>query len=253
MKKSLIGALVLAGGLLASAGSQAAIVNVGGVTWDTEAPSVLPSEGDFTAHGGVYETAFIDGFPGTYNVTGRGVIDRFNSANPNMGSYCPSGCELTFTFSMTLNANVDLGGGLSQFSFKDLKITVFLDAVNDYDGTVASASGGIPWLTLEARGLLSGFGTDIGTGSDTGLGSANLDVKGGLAAAYFDTNTKLGGTDMVFSSSFQPFGTFENGLPILTGTFDLKGDSVNVVSEPTSLALLGLGLIGLAGIRRRNK
>ncbi len=252
MKKFLAGA-AMATALLASAGAHAALVNVGGVVWDTEAAAILPQEGDFLAHGGIYETAFTLGDTSSYSVTGRGLIERINYTATNLDSYCPSGCELTYTFSMVLSSVTSLGGDTAAFSFSDLVIQVWLGSAANYDGSVASASDGILWLELTARDLLTGFGTGIGTGSDTGLGSAYLDVTGGLAAAYFDTNTKLGGTDMVFSSSFQPAGFSENGVAILTGTFDLKGDSVQAVPEPASLALVGLGLVGLAGVRRRRQ
>lgn len=237
---------IIAASLALMAGSAlASPINVGGVIWDPDQSAVFPGEIDFTAHGGLLETA-TNGSPGN-TVIGRGIVNQINSTVPNQNSFCP-GCELTYTFSMNLVSVTPIGGNVSTFTFNNLQINVWVDHTPDYNGSYASAADGVLWLSLMGNGNLTGIGIDIGSGSDQGNGNALLDVTGGLAQGNFDTNTRLNGADMVFTSSFQPAGFSENGIPMLTGTFDLKGNSI---PEPSAMALLGLGLLGLGLAKRR--
>lgn len=242
--------MAVAAGLMFSAAAsvQASPINVGGVIWNPDQTPVFPGELDFTSHGGLLENS-IDPLNGIVHVDGRGIINQINSTIPNAGSFCP-GCELTYTFSMDLVGITPVALNFSTFTFTNLAVKVWVDHTPDYSGSFASASDGVLWLDLVGNGNLNGTGTDIGTGSDRGSGDALLDVIGGLAMVHFDTNTKLNGADMALSSSFQPAGFSENGVPMLTGTLDLKGNSI---PEPGSLALAGLGLLGVGLARRRNK
>jgi len=228
-----------------SLSAQASDINIGGVVWDPESVNSFPDEVDFTSSGILTETA-TTGIPGDI-VTGYGLFTTINNTFPNMADFCPS-CELTFTFSMELDSIVPGGGASANFAFKNLVIDIFVDGMPNYNDTAANAGDGNLFLQLTSNGLLTGSGDNIGTGSDDGSGSGLLDVTQGIGLAWknFDTNEQVNGADFVFSSSFQPKGA---GFPgILTGDFQLTGNSI---PEPTSIALLGLGMLGFAASRKR--
>lgn len=246
IKKGLLVGLAALG---LSATAQASPINVGGVVWDPDATLAFPELGDFTASGGIFEEV-ASGTPGE-TVSGYGKVERLNSAVNNEAMFCP-GCELTFTFSMDLVSfvgapNAGLGGIDGDFTFENLNIKFFVDNVPDYIGAQTQAANGSLWLELELNpaNLLTGTGTALGSGSDQGTGSGVLDVIGGLAMGNFNTNGEAAGGDITLTSQFQPLigapGTLEGG-------FTLSGNSI---PEPTSVALLGLGLLGFAASRKR--
>ncbi len=231
------GLLAGAAALAMSMSAQASEINVGGVVWDPE--SMI----DFTSHGSITES--FAGVEGDI-VSGHGMFSTINSGLPNFATFCP-GCELTFTLSMELKTIVSL----TEFAFKDLTIDIYVDDSLDYQtalGTftesAAEASNGDLWLSLFGSSLVS-TGTNLGTASATGTGSSLLDVMGGLAMSNFDTDSKLGGADFVLASTFLPSLSHPG---FLAGTFILAGDSI---PEPSTIALLGLGLLGFAGARKR--
>lgn len=119
------------------------------------------------------------------------------------------------------------------------------------------------WLSLEFVAYDAGGGTDYsiygggqsGNAFNINYADSYLSVTGGTMAQYFDTNywtlTKADGSTV--TADFHNKNSFD--------AFNARGWNANsedpiegfVVPEPTTVALFGLGLLGLASIGRRRQ
>lgn len=265
LNKILAGLTMGAAMAVTSVSASAAPVNVGGVVFD---PADVFA---FLAQGTLWETLVTN--PGDTNI-GYGQVTAVNSST--MG-FCPT-CQLTFTFGgyTLVDANPNnllFTGGELNFYVQDTAAVGYtpFSAVNG----VPTASDGNLWLSLVGHedtrilpvtqtGTLFGSITSgaLGTGTERGNGGGMFDVAGGMAAAWFNTNTVVDGNgnfaDFNFNSSFfptNPAAVAAGAFP-LTATAQLQGQAQvpTDVPEPASLLLVGLGLLGLAaGKRKANK
>ena len=253
MIRRLIVALMTLAALTLGSYANAGVVTVDGVTWDTDHPL------DFTAQNSIFQDDI--GAVGDV-VTIWGIVNQINGS----GGFCSGICtELSFFASATLDAAGDTDGdGNLDTYFVNFSLTFYVDTDGaDFDfADPTSATDGLVFLEMTGHADIEGGITAEIFGEITGLilaglgdegeGHGLLDAVGGDALAYFDTNTiadnmdPQGFADCNFSSSFQPSGV----QGVLTGTAEMLCDT-DMIPEPASLLLMGLGLLGLASLKRR--
>ncbi len=213
------------------------------------------------------------------NVTTYGQITTVNGST----NYCVGGCALYYTATFENSAGFTESGGTS-VSFDTADLNIFLanaplgNLLTNPGGSVANLAAIqalTDWAHFTNHGDITGTGNLVGSANIGGSTSGLYDIETGFGVAgvadFLNLNTISNGggsfADIDITASFSNIparlnqfdpsvvdgscfdGSAGEGDWCFGGTADIAGGTVVAVPEPTTLALLGLGLLGF-GFRK---
>jgi hypothetical protein len=187
------------------------------------------------------------GDPATAGISGMSTETFGLFANGDAASFAQgdrdfsAALEVTQVFSLDWGINWDSGGGNKGFS-------IFSGGVLG-DEIINVNNGGSSDITLNGANVGFGYGTDVMTWSFTYTATNNI-----LVQANDRDGTGTLSTNITVTGAPDSFRVYASNLQ--ADDTDLRQpyfDNFEIIPEPGTMALFGIGLLGLAGLRRRMK
>ncbi len=243
---------------------------VNGTIYDTSAPGTICS-----SVAGCDSVALLPATGATGSVDSWGILSVSSivntATNTTMFSRGVDGYMIGSVTGITDFTSVALSPGFQKDYATGGAINLYLSSTN-YNPSVLSSNQAaviasitnLPlYLSLDFAigagnsgvGATASYISTFDTDTTTGSGSGYLNVTGGTAAPIFDSNavtTAAGGvSDASFNVTLAPMQPGDAGIAggwLATSTSAVYGTAL---PEPGSMALMGLGMFGLAALRRR--
>ncbi len=228
--------------------------SLGGTRWSE---SEAHDEDLYVMFYGMYDIAIVgpDG-DGQFDITSAGGFwQMYESADTDDSDEYTLLGDGTLGGGVAQRGNAAVGGDLTKFdSISNVGNTLMLS------GVMSNGITSDPLVTVDQD-------ADNGTAPSTGDGSTYWDITGGAAYAVnmFDTNAMIPGGDS-FGNYHDMFVEFDFQNPDnLNPSGDLTDagyslwindpiiGQIKPIPEPTTVALLGIGLVGMAGVAARRK
>ena len=252
--KTMIGAAAIA---LGSFGANAGVVSFGGVTWDEEAGSPLSASFAFnqwyTSDSDDFTSMDVLPVPSSLADIGAelfafGEFTGFSSgreSQPTDNTAFTDGAELTFTLTGAFFDPTHPDAGSLGLVTTGALLNIYIDDTRDLSQTDPT-----DWADANNDGdLWASFSFDFFNLSGALLDAqlvAGLSFESSSFAGSEVLDTNVDGPDFLLNSSAQ-FNTDNQTIAQGANGQILR----NVIPEPTSIAMLALGLLGLAGARRK--